>query len=113
MRLFTVAFALGLLALTGCQKYVAIPNSAADRIWMITQDQTEVFRCWDLKNQTGKLMAICRRAEHVGKTEHTRFTDIAESTMAPPHPDSTEICGGQQSIAPADLSRAPSGRAPL
>ncbi|MFO0574507.1 MAG: hypothetical protein U1A78_10935 [Polyangia bacterium] len=113
MRKVTVVLGLGLLALTGCQKYMAIPGSAADRIWMITQDGTEVFRCWDLKNQTGKLMAICRRAEHVGKTEHTRFTDIAESTMPPPHPDSTEICGGQHSITPQDMSRAPTGRTPL
>lgn len=87
-----VAFALGLLMLSGCQKYVAIPGSAADRIWMVTQDGTEVFRCWDLKNQTGKLMAICRRAEHVGKTESTRFTEFADSTNPPPHPDSTEVC---------------------
>lgn len=112
MRRFAVVFALGLLSLTGCQKYMAIPGSAADRIWMITQDGTEVFRCWDLKNQTGKLMAICRRAEHVGKTERTRFTDIAESTMPPPHPDSTEICAPPQP-ASQDLSRAPSSRAPL
>lgn len=34
----TLLLATGLLALTGCQKYVAIPNSTADRIWMITQD---------------------------------------------------------------------------
>lgn len=87
--------ALGLFALTGtgCQKYVAIPNSTADRLWMITQDGTEVFRCWDLKNQTGKLIAICRRAEHVGKTESTKLTEIAEATNPPPHADSTELCG--------------------
>lgn len=84
---------LALLGLTGCQKYLAIPHSAADRIWMVTQDGTEVFRCWDLKNQTGKLMAICRRAEHVGKAETTRFTRLAEQTNPPPHADSTEICG--------------------
>jgi len=93
MQKMALAFAMGLVALTGCQKYVAIPNSAADRIWMVTQDGTEVFRCWDLKNQTGKLMAICRRAEHVGKTESTKFTDIADATNPPPHADSTEICG--------------------
>ena len=89
-----LAFILGVLGLTGtgCQKYMAIPDSAADRIWMVTQDGTEVFRCWDLKNQTGKLMAICRRAEHVGKTETTKFTEFADSTNPPPHPDSTEIC---------------------
>jgi hypothetical protein len=45
-----------------------------------------------LKNQTGKLMANCRRAEHVGKTETTKFTEFADSTNPPPHPDSTEIC---------------------
>ncbi len=92
MNKLLVVFALGVGSLAGCQKYVAIPNSASDRIWMITADQTEVFRCWDLKNQTGKLMAICRRAEHVGKTEETRFTELAERTNPPPHPDSTEVC---------------------
>ena len=85
----------------GCQKYVALPNSAADRIWMVTEDGTEVFRCWDLKNQTGKLLAICRRAEHVGKTEQTRFTELAEKTNPPPHPDSTEIC--TPLVAPAPV----------
>lgn len=94
-----VAFAFGLFALAGCQKYVAIPGSAADRIWMVTKDGTEVFRCWDLKNQTGKLMAICRRAEHVGKTESTRFTEYAESTSPPPHADSTEVCTAAPSAA--------------
>lgn len=94
------ALAFGVLIFTGCQKYVAIPGSAADRIWMITQDGTEVFRCWDLKNQTGKLMAICRRAEHVGKTESTRFTELAESTNPPPHADSTEVCTASQSASP-------------
>lgn len=83
---------VALLGSTGCQKYVAIPDSAADRIWMVTQDGTEVFRCWDLKNQTGKLVAICRRAEHVGKTETTKLTELAESTNPPPHADSTEVC---------------------
>ena len=83
---------VALLGGAGCQKYVAIPDSAADRIWMVTKDGTEVFRCWDLKNQTGKLMAICRRAEHVGKTESTKFTELAESTNPPPHADSTEVC---------------------
>ncbi len=88
-----VAGFCSLLSLSGCQKYVAIPDSAADRIWMVTQDGTEVFRCWDLKNQTGKLVAVCRRAEHVGKTERTSLTELAESTNPAPHPDSTEICG--------------------
>jgi len=99
----TLAFLLGVLGLTsaGCQKYVAIPNSASDRIWMVTQDGTEVFRCWDLKNQTGKLMAICRRAENVGKTESTKFTELAESTNPPPHADSTEVC---TQSAPRDLA---------
>lgn len=94
MRIPVSMFLLGAVALagSGCQKYMAIPDSSADRIWMVTQDGTEVFRCWDLKNQTGKLMAICRRAEHVGKTETTRMTELADSTNPPPHPDSTEIC---------------------
>ena len=103
MRKAALAFLLGVLGLTsaGCQKYVAIPNSASDRIWMVTQDGTEVFRCWDLKNQTGKLMAICRRAEHVGKTESTKFTEFADSTNPPPHADSTEVCAHP---APRDLA---------
>ncbi|MBL8632813.1 MAG: hypothetical protein JNM40_06275 [Myxococcales bacterium] len=94
MKNTALSLVLGVLAMSsvGCQKYMAIPNSASDRIWMVTQDGTEVFRCWDLKNQTGKLMAICRRAEHVGKTETTKFTEFADSTNPPPHPDSTEIC---------------------
>ena len=94
MRKAALTFLVGVLGLTGagCQKYLAIPDSSADRIWMVTQDGTEVFRCWDLKNQTGKLMAICRRAEHVGKTESTKFTELAESTNPPPHADSTEVC---------------------
>ena len=93
---------VALLGGTGCQKYVAIPDSSADRIWMVTQDGTEVFRCWDLKNQTGKLMAICRRAEHVGKTETTKFTELADATNPPPHPDSTEAC---TQSAPKDVAR--------
>jgi len=104
MKISTQAFALmmALLGSAGCQKYVAIPDSAADRIWMVTQDGTEVFRCWDLKNQTGKLMAICRRAEHVGKTETTKLTELAEATNPPPHPDSTEVCAPSP---PKDLAR--------
>lgn len=103
MKTAALAFLLGAMVLGGfgCQKYMAIPDSASDRIWMVTQDGTEVFRCWDLKNQTGKLMAICRRAEHVGKTETTKFTELAESTNPPPHPDSTEMCTHP---APRDLS---------
>lgn len=91
--------ALSLYLTTACQKYMAIPNSAADRMWMITEDRTEVFRCWDLKNQTGKLMAICRRAEHLGKGEKTIMSDFAESTNPPAHPDSTETCGVPQAPA--------------
>lgn len=97
MKTLYSACALALTLLSGCQKYVAIPQSAADRIWMVTQDGTEVFRCWDLKNQTGKLIAICRRAEHVGKTEATKLTDLADATNPPSHPDSTEICGHRAS----------------
>lgn len=115
MRKSPVALALLFLlsSVAGCQKYAAIPGSAADRIWMVTQDGTEVFRCWDLKNQTGKLVAICRRAEHVGKTEHTRLTDLAESTMPPAHGDSTELCGPHPAPAAQDVSRAASGRPQL
>ena len=87
-----VAVVVVVLGFVGCQKYIAVPSSAADRIWMITQDGTEVFRCWDLKNQTGKLMAVCRRAEHVGKTERTSFTELADATNPPAHPDNTELC---------------------
>lgn len=92
MKRALVAFTLCLVSLSGCQKYIAIPNSSSDRLWMITQDMTEVFRCWDLKNQTGKLIAICRRAEHVGKTESTKLTELADATAPPPHSDSTEMC---------------------
>ena len=79
MRKAALAFLLGVLGLTsaGCLKYVAIPNSASDRLWMVTQDGTEVFRCWDRKNQTGKLMAICCCSEHVGKTASTIITHFA------------------------------------
>ena len=92
MKTLYFACSLALLTVAGCQKYIAIPQSSSDRIWMVTQDGTEVFRCWDLKNQTGKLLAICRRAEHVGKTESTKLTDFAEAMNPAPHPDSTEIC---------------------
>ena len=92
MNKLTIAFLFALVSLSGCQKYIAIPNSSSDRLWMITQDMTEVFRCWDLKNQTGKLIAICRRAEHVGKTETTKLTELADATAPPPHSDSTEMC---------------------
>lgn len=100
--------ALSLYLTTACQKYMAIPNSAADRMWMITEDRTEVFRCWDLKNQTGKLMAICRRAEHLGKGEKTIMSDFADSTNPPAHPDSTEMCPG--STVPQAIEQSPMKR---
>lgn len=98
MNQLAAAFLLALLGLGGCQKYNAIPDSSSDRWWMVTRDMTKVFRCWDLKNQTGKSTAVCRRAEHVGKTEVTKLTELADATAPPPHPDSTEMCVAQPPI---------------
>lgn len=91
-----VAVLLLVVGSVGCQKYIPVPNSAADRIWIVTADGTEVFRCWDLKNQLSKPFALCRRAEMVGKTEQTGLTDAAERTSLPPHRDSTELGGGEK-----------------
>lgn len=66
-----LAIAVIFAAVGGCQKYTLLANSAADRIWLVTQDGTEVFRCWDLKNQTRKPIAMCRRAEMLGISEET------------------------------------------
>lgn len=87
-----LAALLALVCLGGCQRYNEIPNSSSDRWWMVTRDMTKVFRCWDLKNQTGKVTTVCRRAEHVGKTEVTKLTELADATAPPAHSDSTEMC---------------------
>ncbi len=92
------ALTLGTLLASGCQKYVEL-TSVSDRIWMISKDQTEVFRCWDMKNQTGKLIAVCRHAQMLGTNENSRLVDIAESTAPASHGDSTEIGPISSSLA--------------
>ena len=75
---------------TGCQRYIELKNNS-DRIWMISKDQTEVFRCWDLRNQTGKLIAVCRHAAMLGTNEGSAWEELAERSALAPHGDSTEL----------------------
>jgi hypothetical protein len=110
-------FVVGAFGAFGCQKYAGIPNSGADRIWMVTQDGTEVFRCWDLRNRTGRSIAMCRHAEMVGKDEDTVWSRMADGAVVarpagpgaiPSHPDNTEAPAAVPVVTPRHHGDSPS-----